>query len=245
MTDVSIWNRLKVATTMAVQAFREGYVTAGVTESAEFGDFGGRQMRYEILWAMYENTAYRNIHTWATSYRNQYGLYRYIRGIYNPSYRLGEFWKSMLWGGELDAGAGVIGAIPIQTEDDKLRAAIAALWQVSNWGINKEVIHPSTIKSITTDPRGFIKAYQIEETRLLNGRKAVYLETAERDGEDVIYKTYANNQLYAWDGENAEWSAPYGFIPLVVVQHNNVGLDWGWSEVHAGRGSRRSGVKAA
>ncbi|GAG44503.1 unnamed protein product, partial [marine sediment metagenome] len=49
-----------------------------------------------------DQSAYRDIHTWATAYRKQYALYKYIRPIYNPSYRLGEFWKTHLFGGLLD-----------------------------------------------------------------------------------------------------------------------------------------------
>jgi hypothetical protein len=37
-----------------------------------------------------------------------------------------------------------------------------------------------------------------------------------------------------WDGEGAEWDYPYGFTPMVVFQHNNVGLDFGWSELFPG-----------
>jgi len=55
----------------------------------------------------------------------------------------------------------------------------------------------------------------------------------------VVYETFLNGKPYAWP-ENidrtgtpqAVWSEPYGFIPLVVIQHNDVGLDWGWSELH-------------
>ena len=42
--------------------------------------------------------------------------------------------------------------------------------------------------------------------------------------------------MYAWDeGTGGQWSEPYGFVPLVQIQHNNIGLVWGESEIHAGR----------
>jgi hypothetical protein len=47
-----------------------------------------------------------------------------------------------------------------------------------------------------------------------------------------VYETLLNGDPYIWDGEDATWAEPYGFIPMVVIQHNNVGLDWGWSEMH-------------
>jgi len=42
-----------------------------------------------------------------------------------------------------------------------------------------------------------------------------------------------NDNLYAWNGEANEWAEPYGFVPLVAIQHNDVGLPWGWSEYHS------------
>jgi len=255
---LSVWSKLK----MASSAFKEAFVTAGLLDSSEFEDFGGRQLRYEILWAWYENTAYRNTHKWAQAYRNQYSLYKHIRNIYNPTHRLVEFWKMITWGGLLSETASEEGAIPIRTDNDSLRASIALLWDWSNWDMNKdvatmygsalgdvalriaddpaheevriEIVHPSTIADWEIDRRGYVKSYTIEETRELKGRSVTYKETAERGGgDDVIFKTYANNQLFPWNGVAAEWIEPYGFIPLIAVQHNRVGKDFGWSEVHA------------
>ena len=254
-----------------ITAFKEAYLSAGLTDDTDFSDYDARRLRYALYWAFYENTAYRNIHTWATSYRQQQALYRYVRGIYNPSYRLGEFWKAHLWGGRLDPEAGdgkeTPSAIPIITDNEKLRPAIAQVWKWSNWAINKQItalhgailgdvvlqvvddiqrqkvylqtVHPGLLKDVDIDAWGNVKGYEIEETRenpMRPGYTAVYRETAERDGQSVVYKTYLDGAPYAWgDNELAEWSEPYGFIPMVLIQHNNVGLDFGWSEIHAGR----------
>lgn len=250
---------------MAVKAFREAYVTAGVIDADDFADTDSRILRYEILWSMYENTAYRDVHSWAQGYRNQYGLYKYIRNIYNPAYRLGEFWKSMIWGGLLDDEAGGEGAIPIETKNDQLREALTVLWELSNWDINKDILtlrgsilgdfaiyirddfergqvrmerlHPGSLKEIDMDARGFVKGYEIEEARILDGKEVTYGEIAEREpgSDEIFYTTLLDGSPYAWNGEAAEWSEPYGFVPLVVSQHNNVGLEWGWSEMHPGR----------
>jgi hypothetical protein len=250
---------------MAVKAFREAFVTADALVEGEFGDFAARQTRYEVLWAAYENTAYRNIHPWAQGYRNQYGLYRYIRSIYSPAYRLGEFWKAMLWGGELDAEAGEAGALPIATDNERLRPAIAQLWRDSGWQVNKdiatlwgpvlgdvalyirddterqnvrlEVLHPGVIKDVTLDAMGNVKGYELEETRTLNGKDVTYTEIVTHPAGEmaVNYRTLVNGREYAWNGEASAWSVPYGFVPLVMIQHNNTGQDWGWSEIHPGR----------
>lgn len=255
-----------------ITAFRDAFISADLLDavSSDFSDFEARRLRYSLYWAMYENTAYRNVHSWAISYRQNQSLYRYIRGIYNPSYRLGEFWKAHLWGGRLDPDAGdgsdTPTAIPIFTDNEKLRPAIGKVWQWSNWQINKQIaslygailgdvgiqvvddterkkvylkiIHPGIVKDVTLDDFGNVKGYEIEEKRVHPydpNRTAVYLEKATREGDNVVYQTFMDGMPYAWYGDLEEWSVPYGFVPMVMVQHNNVGLNWGWSEIHSGR----------
>jgi hypothetical protein len=219
---------------------------------------------------MYENTSYRDVHKWATAYRKQYSLYKYIRGVFNPAYRLGEFWKAHLFGGLLDAEAGEQGAIPIATDNESLRPAIAELWKWSRWQVQKDILtvrgailgdavvqvvddvvrgrvylsllYPGKMASIDRDVFGNVKGYVIEENRADpqgGARTVVYLEIVTRNGQDVVYETFLNGRPYAWP-ENIDqtgnalstWTEPYGFVPLVVIQHNDVGLDWGWSELH-------------
>jgi hypothetical protein len=249
-----------------VKAFREAFVSAETLDPDEFNDFGARQTRYEIFWSMYENTVYREIHKWARTYKTKYGLYRYIRNIYNPAYRLGEFWKTHLWGGTLDLETKE-GSLPIVTENDALRLALTQLWRWSNWYVRKDiatlygavmgdvflrvvddvqrekvyldVLHPGTVSDVTVDPFGNIKAYLIEETRKHPAdpkQSVTYKETAERgEGDAVVYRTYLDGTPYPWNGVAEEWEEPYGFIPMVHIQHNDVGLDWGWSEFHPAR----------
>jgi len=252
----------------AYKAFREPDLVSEPAGGGSFEDFESRRLRYAVFWAFFENTAYRNVHSWAVTYRAQHGLYRYTRNIYNPSYRLGTFWQTHLMGGHLDPaagdGTGAPSALPILTGNEALRPAIAQLWLDSNWSISKEiftlegtvfgdvalevvddpdrkkvylrVVKPSTLASVDLDPFGNVKGYTIEENRPdEKGNAAAYRETAERDGDAVVYRTYRNGRAYGWDGRPAEWREEYGFVPLVVVQHYNVGLPWGWSELHAGR----------
>lgn len=253
----------------AYKAFREPDLVSEPAGGGAFEDFDSRRLRYAVFWAFFENTAYRNIHSWAVTYRVQHGLYRYTRNIYNPSYRLATFWQTHLMGGQLDPlagdGRGVPSALPILTDNEAMRPAIGQLWLDSNWGISKEiltlqgtvfgdtalevvddpdrkkvylrVVNPSTLSDVELDPFGNVKGYTIEESRTdEKGKTAVYKETAEREGQAVVYQTYRDGRPYGWDGRPAQWREEYGFVPLVVVQHYNVGLDWGWSELHAGRG---------
>jgi hypothetical protein len=98
-------------------------------------------------------------------------------------------------------------------------------------------VHPGSIKDVSLDLYGNVKGYVIEEERPdpknKSGKRMVtYTEIASRDGGNVIYKTLLNNTPYPWDGVNSEWEVPYGFVPFVMVKHNNIGLDFGWSELH-------------
>jgi hypothetical protein len=109
-------------------AFREAYFSADTGDAGDFTAYAARRMRYELLWAAYENTHYRDMHRWAAAYKADYGLYKYVRGVYNPAYRLGKFYATHLMGGSLDPeagdGKGEPSAIPIITDNDALRYSV-------------------------------------------------------------------------------------------------------------------------
>ena len=149
-----------------------------------------------------------------------------------------------------------------------LRRAISLFWQWSNWAsqrtqvplhgsvlgdafvqivdntqrerIYAKIVHPSLVKAVDEDDFGYVKGYAIEYDRMLSGtaNKVTYSEIVSRDGDDVVYQTFANGKPYAWgdafdDSGNlvAEWRVPYGFVPMVHIRHNDMGLDWGVSEM--------------
>jgi hypothetical protein len=265
----SFWNRLK----FGLAAFKEAFLTSPVIDAEEWNSQDARNNRYGLLWAQYDSTSYRNIHQWAQKYRKDYALYKYIRPIYNPAYRLGEFWKTHLYGGLLDPDAGETGAVPIATEIEALRPAIAELWKWSRWKVNKdlltvkgtilgdtiirivdnvqrnrvylELLYPGRFDWIVKDPFGNVKSYKIKEYRpdpIKMGVQVLYEELVTRDGDLVVWQTFRNREPFAWP-ENvdrsgqpvARWTEPYGFVPLVAIQHNEAGLKWGWSELHPSR----------
>lgn len=271
---VSIQGRLRAA----VLAFREPALVslAQTTALSDFGDYDSRRLRYAVLWAYLENSIYRKIHAWAKSYKKEYGLYRYVRGLYNPSYRLAMFYKTHLWGGRLDIAAGDGGAIPsalpilipsTNSKADDLRAAIARLWRDSNWAkrkdvvtlygaalgdvgirihddpdrqrVNLEVIHPDEIRSVDRDSAGFVKSYTLESLHPdpeKPDHECIKTDEVTRDGDLVVFRTLRNGSLFSWEaGKPPEWSAPYTFTPFVMTQHVDVGLPWGWAEIHPAR----------
>ena len=176
-------------------------------------------------------------------------------------------WPGILDKAAGDAGAIPL-TVGEGADDDKLRAAIAQVWVNSNWKDNKgvhvlrgsnlgdsilyirddlhrgdvsiEVLHPSSVKEIEMDKRGFVRSYKIEEKRFTEDGKTsyVYTETCEHgEGENIEYRTYKNNAPFAENTDNdgnsrSSWSEPYGFIPMVKVSHELSGLDWGLSAIH-------------
>lgn len=262
----SFFDRLR----FGVLAFKEAYLTSQVIDAEDWTSLDARRLRYRVLWAQYEQTSYRDVHTWATAYRKQYALYKYVRSVYNPTWRLGEFWKAHLFGGLLDPEAGPEGAIPINTDSERLREAIANLWQWSRWQVRKDILavrgtilgdaviqivddvsrgrvyldlmYPGCLEKVDKDPFGNVKGYVVRETRADPRKKTgtvEYVEQVTREDDLVVYETFLNGKPYAWpenldrSGEPiSRWSEPYTFVPLVVIQHNDVGLEWAWSELH-------------
>ena len=268
----TLFSRLFLGFRMALHAFRESALVDNLYTSEEFSDFETRKIRYAVYWAMYENTVYSDVHTWAKLFKSQFGLYRFIRSIYTPASELIDFWKTHIFGGVLDteAGDGTLesSAIPIALKgaaDESLRDAISLVWQNSRWEDNKDVytgwgaslgdvflkpvvspddglaymkvVHPGFVKNAEVTDQGKILSYEIEMPMRdpeHPQRMAKYNEVVTMEGDSVKYTTFKDGKEYGWYGP-ATWTYEYGFVPLVKVQHINVGEPWGWSEMHKHR----------
>jgi hypothetical protein len=109
------------------------------------------------------------------------------------------------------------------------------------------VVRPTSLKWVDVDPFGNVKGYVIEEQRGDpewdgTGQQPLvtFTEVCRKAGETIEFETYRSGEPYDWRsypdgrrGDTSSWSRPYGFVPLVLTQHINVGLCWGWSEFHA------------
>jgi hypothetical protein len=254
-------------TTLLNTTFKEQFLTSALNNVgvSEWGDWDSRQGRYRLLWSYYEGSAYRNIHTWARRYKDSFGLDRYVRDLFNPMSALGSVYESYVWGGWLDptASNNPQSALPIETENENLRLALATLWRASQWTTQRNIIplrgsvigdvfisvvdNPArgdvylqrvdaeTIATVEKDGMGNVKAY----TKLYRRPddinplvSAEYKEVVSRDGDDVVYQLYKNGELYPWGGDVAEWAIPYGFVPMVHIQHHDIGRAWGMAEGH-------------
>lgn len=273
-----MWGRMKTSILAAISTFKETYVSPGDDSSAQidFHSYQGRRLRYSLYRALYDNSVYRaRPHVWSAQFRQTYGLYKYIRNIEAPTSELVTFWQTHLYGGALDMdagdGTGTPSAIPILTDQQSLRPAIAQIWQWSNWATKKDtlallgardgdvgiriiddvrrkkvylkLLDPMNVTSIELDPFGNVQGYTFEELRAhpTTGKSCVYKEVVTRDGDNVLYQTQLDDMVFAWPGNEdaaghprAAWSEPYGFVPLVWLNHIDTETEFGLSELHAG-----------
>lgn len=169
-----------------------------------------RIARYSWAWEVYNNTAYDNLASYARYYPPPTRLYRYMRGLKNPVGRYVDFYVANIWGGVLDnsAGGDTDTALPIETDNDNLRAAIARVWAWSNWGTKRQLttlqstvlgdaflrvvdrpasqrvylsaLWPGHVKALEWDDYGFVKRLEIEYTAEdAHGRSYTYSEVIE------------------------------------------------------------------
>lgn len=103
-----------------------------------------------------------------------------------------------------------------------------------------EVLHPAKIFHIKRDSRG-----RIEEARIEYDKRAISPKTGNADtvytyAEEITpdeFRTYRDGKLHAYyedaNGQAVDtWRNEYGFVPLEVVQHHDMGLGWGACVFH-------------
>ena len=147
-----------------------------------------------------------------------------------------KLWRDSMWNvhkGTMGLWGCVLGDVGIRIVDNP-----------NHGRVQLQLVHPTIIKDVEYDDVGNVRGYELEDERpdplsKDKTRTAVYNELATRDGDLVVYRTTRNGQPYAWNGMTDTWAEPYGFMPFVMVQHNNVGGKWGWSELHAGQSKIR------
>jgi hypothetical protein len=100
-----------------------------------------------------------------------------------------------------------------------------------------EVLHPAKIHSVKRDSRG-----RVEQARIEYDKREINPTTGNSDviytyAEDITpdeFRTYRDGKPYAYfdnaEGQKTDnWRNEYGFVPLEIVQHHDMGLGWGAS----------------
>ena len=242
----------------AARAAREAWIRSAHEEVAGWSAVESRRERYALLWRYYDNDLYDDL----GSYKSNRGLYRHIRGIYNPAGRLVDFYVAKIWGGKLDfSGDG--GAIPIEAKNAAVMPALKEIWKWSNWEAKKnlavrwgaclgdmvlkvvddrergkvflQVLHPRVVKSAEFDLAGNVRAAVIEYVDGETDEEGNYDTFTYR--EEITkgsFSTFRDDDPYDYYGYGTTWPNDYGFVPLVIGPHKDVGHDWGASCFHNG-----------
>jgi hypothetical protein len=143
--------------------------------------------------------------------------------------------KKAIWG----RWGATLGDVFLQPVDDPNRQQVCI-----------KPVHPAFVTYVSTDDFGNIKGYVIERMRRnpdwdatapgLIRPFAVYKEECVKEGESIIFKTFKDDIPYDWRIYGPrdrvigpEWVENYGFVPLVMAKHLDVGFDFGWSEYQA------------
>lgn len=158
----------------------------------------------------------------------------------NPDLRsvIARVWRWSNWQSQKDVFTrfgGVMGDVGLAVVDDPGRKQVYL-----------KPIHPRIMRDVAKDPQGNVKGYTFEERRpdpradrpLEWANEVTYNEVCTRAGRSVRFQTFLDEDPHDWrdyaytDSPRVgdDWTEGYGFVPLVVVQHRDMGLEWGWSE---------------
>ncbi len=203
---------------------------------------------YQLLWAYYDNALFDkyNRSVWE-GYKSAYNLYRYIRPIRNPVRRLVDFYAGIIYPGllvedESELDTGVQSAMPFSKKvDDRVKSAVAQIWQWSNWQANKavyvryggalgdvflevvddldrgkvyiSVVWPGFLYDLDRDQAGNVKSYCIQYQAYDDDGPYTF----KKEADDISFRSYRNDQLYQ------EIPNIYGFVPGIWVNHSCTG----------------------
>lgn len=249
---------------------------------SQYRNFYSRINEYNLLWSYYNNSAFDNVARFVGNsnasslsgrvlwdlYKSNYNLYRNIRLIYNPTESLVDFYASQVYPGVLSRDGialpdGVPLAIPFSEDtSDDLKAAIAQIWQWSNWQGKKslevrycaalgsvlvevvddlesgkvclEVQWPGHVCDLRLDSSGNVKSYAIEYYAYdQEQHQGQYLYKKVVDQQSIRY--YRDNEPYDY-GNGAIVENIYGFCPAVWIKHSDLGGDHGAPAIRGSMG---------
>lgn len=217
-----------------------------------------RHKFYEQMYSYYSNTVFDDLSKWV-SYKKRYALYRYTRSIFNPFQRLVDFYSDHIYPGVLsaepDLPTGVQSAIPLSHDTPpEIRAAIAQLWQWSNWAVRKGTMTTfggmtgNCLVEVVDDPiggnvrfrvmwPGLVKDFRLDEFNNLDEYLLEY-QAVDPDGQPYTFNKLVTRTSITTYRDGRELTAqgnPYPFIPAVWVKHLDLGSDFGVNAMRGGQ----------
>jgi len=139
-----------------------------------YSNFQTRNSRQEFLRALCSNIAYEDtLYEGAQTLRQQFKTSLTLRPVFNPFWRLTEFWATHLYAGSIDPELGDgktrPSAVPIETRNEALRPLLAKILAESKWEIEK------TVYARTGAMLGSVGIFSCLDVR----RKRTYLEVID------------------------------------------------------------------
>lgn len=245
----TLWGRFSMATLAAYTTFRRVWADPASMVTRE--RFEAQVALYDYRWHLYQNSVFDDLAKWQR-YRTQYGLYRYIRPLYNPTRRLVDFYAGIVYPGVLATDAkrlpdGTQLAIPLAEDiDPNLRNAIGQLWQWSNWqtGKNLYVRYGAALGDVGVEvvdelDRGKVTfgviwpslVTDLELDSTGNVKRVVMEYTIEDEtGRKHDYRKLMDTDVIEESLDDEVVSSevnPYSFVPFVWCKHTDLGTDHG------------------
>jgi len=188
----------------AISSYRLGYLVPLASPSTtwaispvmggEWDRFEARLLRYYHYDLYYFNQMFTQLEAYARQHLASSGLYKYIRGIYNPVFRGVNITAAKCYGGTLDLDTLETGAVPMRNLSPATLKALRQVWIWSNFGqvkmryarcaarygdgvikvvdepfrgrVRLEVLHPGVLQEAEIDAVGHVKSARIEYERL-------------------------------------------------------------------------------
>lgn len=237
----------------AIQSYRAENFVAEI--DYEWDSQPARMARYWHNRRYVDNTIYAAVNRYANLFKFQEKLYKHIRGLYNPTGRLVDIESAKILGGVVNYETFEDGALQIVGAEGALLESLRTLLQWSHFDMFKtrltrdgasmgdvfiknvddpdkgkicmEVLDPRKVPYYELDSYGNIKYAEIayEKFDPFESRYFAYKEEISQ-GEFTIY--HDGSLVEAYDN-------PYGFVPLRLIKHRDVGLDSGATSFHNAR----------
>jgi len=250
--------RIMLATNAALGTWRRVFDSP---ETVQGGKAFNRAAYFRLLWSFYANDIFEDRYIWGF-YRAQFGLYRNIRQIYNPTRRLVDLYASTIYPGVLSEDGkrlpeGVALAVPLAADTPpELVSAIGQFWNWSNFQAQKSVlvrygaICGSVLVELVDDIKarkvtshvvwpGLIQDLVLDATGNVKEYILRYLATDDRGFQYEYRKDVDAKSIRFYRdgdpfdyGEGAAYPNPYGFVPAVWVKHTDIGSDFGLPAIH-------------
>lgn len=247
--------RIYTSAKYGIQQAISSYNAENFVAEVEF-DWDSQPSRMARYWhnrRYADNTVYNAVNRYVETFKFREKLYKHIRGIYNPIWRLSQIEASKVLGGSINYETFEDGAFSIVGADERQLDAIRKVYKDSNMDLLKtlfvregaimgdsvlkivddvdkqkvriEYLDPRKVTHVEFDAVGNVKYIDIcyEREDDFTGQWYEYRETIDKE----YFRTYRNGAPYDYEDMSpngmTEWANPYGFVPVRWAKHVSTG----------------------